>query len=102
MATRSEHVFHCLRLAYAHQVALILETYEGPWEDKVEHLTFKALLSTQEEQVLHTWGQQLEQLEPPGHPAEYPALMSTQYRWLEVIDDSFVEHLKMLLFSSGT
>jgi len=99
MDARSEHILHCLREAYAHQVARILTKKEGTWEYKVEHWTHYALLSTQDEEVLHEWLCCLDQLEPPAHPTEYPALMSSQYRWTKVINDNFVQHIKMLLLN---
>ena len=121
---RSQMILGSLKLAYAHLMSLILDDVAeenctlcyGPnhvprpsgfsvmwhkkdlcWYDKNDKYGHMALVWVKEEDVMTEWLQNLNKLQPPAHPVEYPDLMSPLNWWTKVTDEVFIIDVLLLL-----
>ena len=98
---RSAEIQHCLYQAYAHHAEpLIIQLAQGQplsWVQKIERFGPQALQRCLDEAVTWTFTEYLGQLSPPASPCDCIALISPFYRWTQVIDDAFTQHVLMIL-----
>ena len=61
------------------------------WKVKIHRYGRKAFTQVKESRLMRHWMKALHKhLTPPGHPSEFPELVSTVFRWTEVIDENFI------------
>ena len=64
------------------------------WKVKIHRYGRKAFTQVKESYLMQHWTDALNQLlTPPGHPSEFHELVSTIFRWTEVIDEEFIKQV---------